>query len=120
MPGFKQALLVEGAFDADLLVEVDFVEHFGHQVALFDADAMFAGQHAADLDAEPQYVGAEILGALQFARHIGVEQDQRMQIAVAGVKDIGDAQAMFLRQLADAGQHVRECFPRGMVPSMQR
>ena len=39
-----------------------------HQVALLDADAVLAGQHAADLDAEPQDVGAELLGALAARR----------------------------------------------------
>jgi hypothetical protein len=31
-------------------------------------------------------------GAFQFAGHAPVEEDQRVQVAVAGVKDIGDAQ----------------------------
>ena len=38
-----------------------------HQVALLDADPVLAGQNAADLDAEPQDVVAELLRALQFA-----------------------------------------------------
>jgi hypothetical protein len=62
LAGIEQTLVgVEGAFDA-LLVEVDLAEHFRHQVALLDADAVLAGQHAADLDAQPQDVGAEFLG----------------------------------------------------------
>jgi hypothetical protein len=52
---------VEGAFDAHLLIEVDLAEHLRHQVAFLDADAVLAGQHAADLDAQPQDVGAEAL-----------------------------------------------------------
>ena len=38
------------------------VEHFRHQVALFDADAVLAGEHAAHLHAQAQNVRAEILG----------------------------------------------------------
>ena len=56
---------VEGALDALLLVQVVLVEHHRHQVAL-DADAVLAGQHAADLDAQLQDLGAERLGALEL------------------------------------------------------
>src|SRR6185312_10584019 len=47
----EQALLVERAFQPLLLIEIGFREHHRHQVALLDAYAMFAGQHAPDLDA---------------------------------------------------------------------
>src|SRR4029453_832646 len=59
LAGVEEALGVERAFKPLLLVEIDLAEHFAHQVALLDADAMFAGQHAAELDADPQDVGAE-------------------------------------------------------------
>ena len=55
----EQALGVERAFQPLLLVEIDLGKHLGHQVALLDADTMFAGQHAAEFDADPQDVGAE-------------------------------------------------------------
>ena len=99
--------------------EVGLVEHRAHQVALFDADAVLAGQHAADLDAEPQDVGAERLGALDLARLVGVVEDQRMEIAVAGMKHIGDAEPVLLRQVAHARSAPRASRPRGIVPSMQ-
>src|ERR1700733_12093803 len=51
LAGIEQALVVEGAFDALLLIEVDFREHHRHQIALLDADAVLACQHATDLDA---------------------------------------------------------------------
>src|SRR5579885_1375351 len=38
----EQALGVEGAFQALLLVEIGLVEHRAHEVALLDADAMLA------------------------------------------------------------------------------
>ena len=58
----KQALSVEGAFQALLLIEIDFRKHFTHQIALLDADAMLAGQDAAEFDAAAQDVGAEGFG----------------------------------------------------------
>ena len=69
-------------------------------------------RHAADLDAEPQDVGAERLGALDFAGLVGVVEDQRMQIAVAGMKHIGDAEAVLLGQTAHAAQHLRQSSAR--------
>ena len=85
----------------------------GHQVALLDADAVLAGQNAADLDAEPQDVVAERLRAFQFAGLVGVIEDQRMQIAVAGVEDIGDAQAVLRRPSASCAAARRPIFLRG-------
>ena len=101
----EQALRVEGAFQPLLLVEVDLAEHFGHQVALLDADAVLAGQDAAKLDAAAQNIGAEGLGPLHLARLVG---NQGMQIAVAGVKHVGDAEIVFLREVADARQRLRQ------------
>src|SRR5215510_5296569 len=82
LAGIEQMVGIEGALHPHLLVEVDLGELFAHQVALLDADAVFAGQHAAHAHAEPQDVGAELLGASQFAGIVGVEQDQRMEVAV--------------------------------------
>ena len=118
LAGIEQPVGIEGAFEALLLARSISSNIVAHQVALLDADAVLAGQHAADLDAEPQDVGAECLGPLELARLVGVVEDQRMQIAVAGMEDIGDAQPVLLRQLAHPRQHLGRR-PRGIVPSMQ-
>jgi len=57
--------------------------------AFLDADAMLAGQASADLDAQLQDFRAERLGALEFAL-VGIEDDQRVHVAVACVENIGD------------------------------
>src|SRR5216683_1739217 len=87
----EQVVGIEGAFHAHLLVEIDLGELLAHQVALLDADAVLAGQHAADAHAEPEDIGAEFLGAAELARIVGVEQDQRVEVAVAGMEDIDHA-----------------------------
>src|SRR5262249_26470395 len=112
LAGIEQPVRVEGAFEAELMVEVDLVEHRRHEVALFDADAMLAGEHAADLDAIAQDVGAELLGARQLALVVGIVENERMEIAVAGMEDIGDAQPMLLRELAHMGEHIGQALPR--------
>src|SRR5436309_3021509 len=60
----EQPLRVERAFQPLLLVEIDFVEHLAHQVALLDADAMLPGQHPAKLDTGAQDIGAKGLRPL--------------------------------------------------------
>ena len=108
LAGIEQAAAVEGAFQPLLLRQIGFGEHRRHQVALLDADAMLAGQHAADLDAEPQDVGAERFGAVELARLHHIEDDQRMQIAVAGVEHVAETEPVFLRHLGHARQHLRQ------------
>ena len=48
LAGIEQALLVEGALHALLLGKIDLGEHGGHEIALLDADAVLAGEHAAE------------------------------------------------------------------------
>src|SRR5712691_2104394 len=64
----EQALVVERAFEPLLLIEIGRREHRRHQVAFLHAHAMLAGEHAADLHAELEDVGAEFFGLLELAR----------------------------------------------------
>ena len=66
-------------------------ELHAHRVELLDTDAVFAGDGAAERDAELENVGAEGLGAVQLIGIVGVEQDQRMEIAVTGMEDVDHA-----------------------------
>ena len=102
--GFGQGVIL-------LLFQVGLAEHDAHEVALLDADPMLAGQNAAHPDAEAQDFGAEFLGFFQFARRIGVIEDQRMQVAVAGVKYVGDGQAVLGGKLGYAGQNLGQPGP---------
>lgn len=78
----KPSFGIERAFQPLLLIEAVFAEHHRHQIAFFDANPVFAGQHAANLYAKPQNILAEPLRLFQFAGCIGVIENQRMQIAV--------------------------------------
>src|SRR4051812_44948764 len=77
-PWIEQPVRIEGAFEAQLLIEVGLAEHHRHQVALFDADTVLAGEHAADFDAKLEDLRAERLGARELAELVGVIEDQRM------------------------------------------
>ncbi len=73
---------------------------------------MLAGEHAADLDAELQDIGAERLGALKLARVHAIEDDEGMQIAVAGMENIAEAKPVFGRHLRHPRQHRRQLVAR--------
>src|SRR6185295_18166836 len=62
----EQTTRIKGAFEALLLREIRLAEHNRHQLALFQTNAMFAGQDAADLDAEPEDVCAKGFGTREF------------------------------------------------------
>ncbi len=69
---------------------------------------MLAGEHPAEFDAAAQDIGAEGFRAFHLAGFVGVVQDQRMQIAVAGVEHVGNPQIVFGREIADSRQRLRQ------------
>src|SRR5699024_6594608 len=75
-----------------------------HLVDLFHTDAVFAGNRAAVFQAELADGAAKGLGALEFAGNVGIIENQRMQIAVAGMKDVGYPQAIVLGQVVNTLQ----------------
>ncbi len=90
LAGIQEPLVVEGTFHAKLLIEIRLREHRRHEIALLDTHAVFAGEHAADLDAEAKNVVAEIFRALEFAFLVRIIKNERMQIAVASMKYVRD------------------------------
>src|SRR5262245_40977059 len=95
LAGIEQPLGVKSAFHALLLIKVEFRKHRRHQIPLLNANAVLSGKNAANLDTKFKDVCAEFLGPLQLAGHIGVVENKRMQIAVAGMENIGNTQAIF-------------------------
>jgi len=61
------------------------------------SDASSAGSTAQPFDAARKILGAEGFRPLHHAGLVGVVENQRMQIAVAGMKHVGDTQIVFLR-----------------------
>ena len=81
------------------------VELCAHLVDLLAANAVLAGDAATDLDAKFEDLAADGLGAFQLAGYVGIEEDQRVHVAVAGVEHVGHAQAVLFGQLGDAAQY---------------
>ena len=59
---------IEGRAHAHLLREIDLAELERHQIAFLDADAMLAGETAADFDTELEDFLAYLLGFLLLDR----------------------------------------------------
>ena len=69
--------------------QIRLTEHFRHIRQLFHTHAMFAGDGAAHFDAEGQNFAGQLFGPLQLTRGAAIVQNQRMEITVAGMKDVG-------------------------------
>ena len=106
MAGFSSQSGIEDAAHAHLLLEIGRVELERHEIALLDADPVLAGEAAADLDAELEDFLAHEFGLFHLARLVGVEHHQRMQIAVARMEHVGDAEPLRFGDLVDALQHI--------------
>ena len=92
--GVAQFLRVEHLAHATHDVEVGLAEQPRHAVLLFQADAVLAAQHAAEVDAGLQDVVPGLEDAVDLLAVTFVVQHQRVQVAVAGMEDVGDAQAI--------------------------
>ena len=55
---------------------------------------MLAGQDAAQLDGEPENIGAEGLCPLDLIRLVRIVQNERVKVAVAGVKNVCHGKAV--------------------------
>ena len=108
LAGFSSQSRIETARTRICCSRSACVELVAHQVALLDADAVLARQAAADLHAELEDVVARLLGLLRLAGIVDIVDDQRMKVAVAGMEDVGDAQAVALHDLVHALQHERQ------------
>ncbi len=99
---------VEGAADAVHGGEVGFGEHFGHHFLFVLADAVFAGDGAAGGDADFEDARGERFGGVLLAGDAAVVEDHGMKIAVACMKNIGDAEACFAAELFNFGEDARQ------------
>ena len=97
---------VERAAQALERVEVGLVEHLRHVLLLVHADAVLAGDRAAGVQAGVDDQAAQLLGALGLALDPAVVADQRVQVAVAGVEDVGHDQVVLARHLVDPLEHL--------------
>src|ERR1700712_1422177 len=80
---------IEGAAQSLHGVQVLSGEHPRHVSSLVRADAVLAGDRATVFDAQVEDRPRDLLGGLRLARFSLVEQNQRVQVAIPGVEDVG-------------------------------
>ena len=100
------AVGIEHLVQARLRVEVVRREHPAHEIALLDADAVLARQHAAGFDRSQHDLLAGGVHLLEHAGLARVERQQRMEVAVAGVEHVEHPQAARRRDLVDTAEHL--------------
>src|SRR5438132_4666976 len=100
-PGIEATLWVEGAADSVHRLQIGLVEHLRHEGSLVGPYAMFPRDRSAETQTDAKNLAGDILGKLLLSRYFGVVQDERMEIAVAGMKDVGDAQSGLSRECLD-------------------
>ena len=106
--GIGEAERIEGITQAVQAIEFVGVEHRGEVVAFLEADAVFAGDGAAHLDAHVENLSGQDFGPLEGAGFSAVIKNERMEIAVAGMKNVGAADAGGAGHLGDAAQGLAE------------
>ena len=90
-------------------------EQLRHEVDLLDADAVFAGHAAAQADALVQDLVTRLQHPPHLIRVALVEEQDRVDVAVAGVEDVAIRDRIF----ADPGMKrmISGSFVRGTTPS---
>ena len=102
----RAAAGVEDRAHAPHGVEVVGREEQWHEVLLLGADSVLAADHAAGAHAELQNLGARREHAAQLVCVAAVERDVRVQIAVAGVEDVRERDAVAVADRADRLDHL--------------
>ena len=77
-----------------------------HLIDFFHANPVLAGNGPPGLHAHVKYFFSEFLSQFELARLARIIEYQRMQISIAGVKDIHAAQAVFLGKGFDPAQYL--------------
>jgi hypothetical protein len=82
--------------------EIGVGEQQRHELALFHADAVLTGQAAADFDAVADDFCGDVHRMLELLPVARIEKYYGVEIAVAGVKNVADVEAVLSADFVDA------------------
>src|ERR1039457_6433472 len=99
LAGVREVLRVEGPLHLHLGLDVLLGDSEPHGVHLLDADPVLAADRPAHLDAELEDLHAGLHHPGLLLGVAPVEQDQRVEVPVPGVEDVGDLQVVLLADL---------------------
>src|SRR5581483_3509558 len=104
LAGIEQSGRIESRLHGEECGALAVGELHAHGVYFFDPNAMLARDRATEPHAKLEDLGTEAIRAVPLARSIGIEQDQRVQVAIAGVKDIHAPQRVAFLHALDSLQ----------------
>src|SRR5204863_4080722 len=67
---------------------------------------MFSGDRSPSFCADLKNFVSRLPHALNLARHLRIEEDERVQVAVASMEDVADFELVVIADFADATQHI--------------
>src|SRR6267143_2986870 len=108
LAGIERAIGIERVMDAAHEVEVGVGENERHELGLFHADAVFAGERAADFEAVADDFGGGLHGTFELGGIARVVEDDGMQIAITGVEDVADLKTELRADFLDAAESLRK------------
>ena len=106
--GVERAISIEGVMNAAHEVEISVGKKKGHEFGLFHADAVLTGERPADFHAVTDDFGRGLHGAFELTFVARVVKNDGMKIAVAGVKNVADVEAVASADFTDATKSLRE------------
>jgi hypothetical protein len=106
--GIQRALRIERVVNAAHEIEVRVGEEKRHEFAFLHADAVFAGEAAADFDAVANDFRRGFHGALKLLVVAEIVENDGMEIAVAGMEDVADVEAELGTDFVNATQGLRK------------
>jgi hypothetical protein len=106
--GVEGGIGIESVMDAAHESEIGVGKDERHKLAFFHADAVLAGESAADLDAiADDFVGGGD-GSLEMRGIAGIVKNDGVEIAVAGMKDVADLESVGFSDFRNAAKGLRE------------
>jgi hypothetical protein len=106
--GIERGIGIEGVMDASHEIEIGVGEDQRHELGLFHADTVLAGERAADFDAVTDDFGGGLHGAFELRGVARIVQNDGVQIAVPGMKNVADLKAELRANLLDAAESLRK------------
>src|SRR5262245_21107503 len=108
LSGIAEPRGIEGASQTLHRLQIVLAEH-SRQVSLFiGSDAVLARDRSPGVDAVLENFRRHGFGVRRLTRDRFIVANQRMEIAVAGMKDVANRQARPLLELADPAEHFRQ------------
>lgn len=102
------AVGVEGVANGDHGGQILGREQLGHEGHLLDADAVLSGHAAADTDAFFEDLMAGMKNSLDLVAIALVEEQDGMNIAVAGMKHVRNSNVVAMGDILDETKDVRQ------------